>query len=56
MDWGVAFCCKNGVPDIIFDRGAVGKEPMVRILAEKPADVVAIIGRISTRVGRITGE
>jgi hydroxymethylpyrimidine/phosphomethylpyrimidine kinase len=56
MDWGVAFCCKNGVPDIIFDRGAVGKEPMVRILAEKPADVAAIIGRISIRVGRISGE
>jgi predicted fused transcriptional regulator/phosphomethylpyrimidine kinase len=56
MDWGVASCCRNGVPDIIFDRGAVGKEPMVRILAEKPVDVAAIIGRISTRIGRISGE
>jgi hydroxymethylpyrimidine/phosphomethylpyrimidine kinase len=56
MDWGVASCCRNGVPDIIFDRGAVGKEPMVRILAESPADVAAIIGRISTRIGKISGE
>jgi hydroxymethylpyrimidine/phosphomethylpyrimidine kinase len=49
MDWGVAFCCRSGVPDVIFDRGAVGKEPMVRILAQDPAEVVAIISRISNR-------
>ncbi len=24
MDWGVAFCCRSGVPDVIFDRGAIG--------------------------------
>jgi predicted fused transcriptional regulator/phosphomethylpyrimidine kinase len=51
MDWGVAFCCRNGVPDVIFDRGAVGKEPMVRVLAENPLEVAAIIGRISTKIG-----
>jgi len=53
MDWGVAFCCRSGVPDVIFDRGAVGKEPMVRILAEHPAEIVAIIRRISTRLGTV---
>jgi predicted fused transcriptional regulator/phosphomethylpyrimidine kinase len=56
MDWGVAFCCKNGVPDIIFDRGAVGKEPMVRVIAENPAEVAGIIGRISTRIGTESGH
>jgi thiamine-phosphate diphosphorylase len=50
MDWGVAFCCRSGVPDVIFDRGAVGIEPMVRILAQDPDEVVAIIGRISNRL------
>jgi len=50
MDWGVAFCCRNGVPDVIFDRGAVGKEPMIRILAQNPMEVATIIGRISTRI------
>jgi len=50
MDWGVAFCCRSGVPDVIFDRGAVGKEPMVRILGQDPAEVAAIIGRISNRL------
>jgi predicted fused transcriptional regulator/phosphomethylpyrimidine kinase len=54
MDWGVAFCCRNGVPDIIFDRGAVGKEPMIRVLAENPVEVASIIGRISTRLGNVT--
>ena len=56
MDWGVAFCCRSGVPDVIFDRGAVGKEPMVRILAEHPAEVVAIIRRISKRHWTVTGK
>lgn len=49
MDWGVAFCCKGGVPDIIYDKGAIGKEPMVRILGEKPADVVTTLLKISNR-------
>ena len=50
MDWGVASCCRSGVPDVIFDRGAVGKEPMVRILCENPSDVAAIIMKVSTRM------
>ncbi len=50
MDWGVAFCCKHGVPDIIFDTGAVGKEAMVRILGEDPQQVASTIGTISSRI------
>ncbi|NYT21421.1 MAG: phosphomethylpyrimidine kinase [Methanomicrobiales archaeon] len=50
MDWGVAFCCKHGVPDVIFDTGAVGKEAMVRILGEDPLQVVTTIGTISSRI------
>jgi predicted fused transcriptional regulator/phosphomethylpyrimidine kinase len=49
MDWGVASCCKEGVPDAIFDRGAVGKEAMIRILGEDPLSVVRTIAQISTR-------
>ena len=26
MDWGVASCCRSGVPDVIFDRGASRSE------------------------------
>jgi predicted fused transcriptional regulator/phosphomethylpyrimidine kinase len=49
MDWGVASCCKDGVPDAIFDRGTVGKEAMIRITGEDPIAVARIIGRISVR-------
>jgi predicted fused transcriptional regulator/phosphomethylpyrimidine kinase len=47
MDWGVASCCRDGVPDAIFDRGGIGKEAMIRIFGEDPAAVAQIIVRIS---------
>jgi len=50
MDWGVASCCKNGVPDVIFDRGAMGKEPMIRILGEDPYTVSQNILKLSRRI------
>lgn len=50
MDWGVAFCCRDGVPDVIYDRGAMGKEPMIRILGEDPADVAQNIIKLSSRI------
>lgn len=56
MDWGVSFCCRNGVPDIIFDRGAPGKEPIVFVLAEDPGTVVTIIGRIGTSMEKVSGR
>ncbi len=49
MDWGVASCCKEGVPDIIYDRGAVGKEAMIRVFGEDPDRVVRTMLSISTR-------
>ena len=40
MDWGVASCCSEGeVPDVIYDHGSIGKEPMIRILGEDPVEV-----------------
>lgn len=43
MTWGVHKAIEDfgGVPDVIFDRGGVGKEPMIRLLGESPEDVVA---------------
>ena len=52
MDWGVARCCRDGVPDVIFDRGAVGKEPMIRILGEDPETVVKRILQLGQRMAR----
>ncbi len=49
LSWGVEQCLSEGEPvqDIIFDRGDVGKEPMVRILGRDPMDVVHKILRIA---------
>jgi hydroxymethylpyrimidine/phosphomethylpyrimidine kinase len=42
LEWGVShvLSTEEKVPDIIFDRGDVGKEPMIRILGQNPKDVV----------------
>jgi len=50
MDWGVASCCRSGVPDVIFDRGASRSEPMAWVLGQDPREVAAIISRISHRL------
>jgi len=50
MDWGVASCCREGVPDVIYDRGAVGKEPMIRLLGEDPVAVAQNILKLSNRI------
>jgi len=50
MDWGVASCCRDGVPDVIYDRGARGKEPMIRVLGEDPVTVAHNILKLSNRI------
>jgi hydroxymethylpyrimidine/phosphomethylpyrimidine kinase len=50
MDWGVASCCRDGVPDAIFDRGAPGKEGLVRILGEDPVTVAQTVVSVSSRL------
>jgi len=42
MEWGTKQAIKTlgSVPDIIYDKGGIGKEPMIRILGKNPKDVV----------------
>lgn len=42
LEWGTQTVLKRreNTPDIIFDRGDMGKEPMVRVLGKSPHDVV----------------
>ena len=42
MEWGTAQAIQKlgSMPDIIYDTGGKGKEPMIRILGENPKDVV----------------
>ncbi len=50
MDWGVASCCREGVPEVIYDRGAVGKEAMVRFMGQEPLEIANKIIMLSTRI------
>jgi predicted fused transcriptional regulator/phosphomethylpyrimidine kinase len=56
MDWGVASCCRDGVPDAIFDRGAPGKEGLIRILGEGPVRVAQTIIAVSRRLPEGSGS
>ncbi len=49
MTWGVtaAISRRGSVPDIIFDRGGHGKEPMIRLLGHDPDDVLAKLRRVA---------
>ncbi|WP_456415980.1 bifunctional hydroxymethylpyrimidine kinase/phosphomethylpyrimidine kinase [Methanocaldococcus sp.] len=42
MEWGTTIACKKigKVPDIIYDKGGLGKEPMIRVLGKDSIDVV----------------
>jgi len=42
MEWGTtqAIIACGYVPDVIYDTGSVGKEPMIRILGKNPQDVL----------------
>lgn len=53
MTWGTeqAISEKGEVPDIICDKGEVGKEPMCRILGTDPSDVLSKIRKISRGMG-----
>ncbi len=50
MDWGVASCCREGVPDAIYSRGVPGKEPMIRVFGEDPVTVAHNILKLSNRI------
>jgi len=51
MEWGTrrAIEAAGRVPDVIWDPGGVGKEPMMRVLGAEPTDVLRKVGKI---VGR----
>jgi hydroxymethylpyrimidine/phosphomethylpyrimidine kinase len=46
MDWGVREASRASVPEVIFDLGAVGKEPMVRIFGGTAVEVAEKVTRI----------
>jgi len=46
MEWGVREASREFVPDVVFDLGAVGKEPMIRIFGNTAVDVAGKVKRI----------
>jgi hydroxymethylpyrimidine/phosphomethylpyrimidine kinase len=50
MDWGVASCCNDGVPDIIYDRGGNKKPGFMYIFGEDPVVVANNIIICSNRI------
>jgi len=50
MDWGIASCCRDGVPDAIVYRTCDGNESRIALFGETPADVVNNIIICSNRI------
>lgn len=53
LEWGThkALAGMDRLPDIVYDQGDMGKEPMIRVLGETPADVVDKVERIFETCG-----
>jgi hydroxymethylpyrimidine kinase/phosphomethylpyrimidine kinase len=51
MTWGVHAAIERfgRVPDVIFDMGGVGKEPMIRLLGESPDDILSKLKKIKSK-------
>jgi hydroxymethylpyrimidine/phosphomethylpyrimidine kinase len=58
MEWGTDFAIKEigTVPDIVYDTGGVGKEPMIRILGKNPKDVIDKLKMIADRFNSQNNE
>ena len=58
LEWGThdAISRVGYVPDVIFDRGGIGKEPIVRVLGASPDEVVSKVLKISAALKEATGQ
>jgi hydroxymethylpyrimidine/phosphomethylpyrimidine kinase len=52
LEWGTAHILerRNRVPDMIFDRGDIGKEPVIRVLGKNPSEVADKVLTLSQRL------
>ena len=52
MTWGVhrAIQKHGGIPDVIYDKGGVGKEPMIRVLGGSPEEVLQKLRRMKSKL------
>jgi hydroxymethylpyrimidine/phosphomethylpyrimidine kinase len=50
MDWDIASCCRESVPDVIFRHGTVSADSRIILFGEGPADVLNNIIICSNRI------
>lgn len=50
MDWGIASCCREEVPDVIYAENSGGTEAPLIVLGEEPVDVANNIIICSNRI------
>ncbi|NOQ86793.1 MAG: bifunctional hydroxymethylpyrimidine kinase/phosphomethylpyrimidine kinase, partial [Deltaproteobacteria bacterium] len=50
LNWGIEniLSKKRAIPDIIYDLGDIGKEPIVRVIGRNPREVVDMVLKIGT--------
>ena len=46
ISWGVSSCLKSKMPDMIYHKGDLGKEPMIIVFGTTPAEVITKIKQI----------
>lgn len=52
MDWGTSEAIRKhgGVPEVIYDKGGTGKEPMVRLLGTEASEIAGIAVELARRM------
>ena len=50
MDWGIASCCREEVPDLMYLRGTTAEDSRIILSGEDPADVLNNIIICSNRI------
>jgi hydroxymethylpyrimidine/phosphomethylpyrimidine kinase len=57
MEWGTGQVIKSlgYVPDVVFDKGGIGKEPMIRIFGREPREVLEKLVKIIKAIDESNG-
>jgi hydroxymethylpyrimidine/phosphomethylpyrimidine kinase len=50
MDWGIASCCTDGVPDVIYDKGAQKSTGLIYLIGDDAVTVANTIIILSHRI------
>jgi len=55
LEWGTQKALQGAIefPDLVFDKGDLGKEPMIRILGRTPLEVIEKVTRVARAAGRM---